>query len=252
MGYVRKRSTRKTYKKRYNASRSVSASQVATIAKRVYKGAAETKQQLMSDGSPSAALLYHNQDHLMFNGFNMLDTHHGTLDDAVGFSGANGSRIGDEVMPVGLKIKFLFETPPDRANIYIRFLLLKGHDSYLDSTLPWHVNSLAFPNVLLNNVDTDKVKVVMSKVWKIGHDAKDARTTSAAIVINNVCQPRQIYCDLRRLGRYTYRHDGTTITHGKHYDIKAYLCAYDEFGSLITDNICKYTAQSTFYFKDNC
>jgi len=250
--YVRRPRSTRTRKKRYAGKRSVSARQVATIARRVFKKSSETKQQLMSDGSPSAALLYHNQDHLMFNGFNLLDTHHGTLDDAIGFSGANGSRIGDEIFPTGLKIKFLFQTPPDRANIYIRFLLLKGHDSYLDSTLPWHVNSLAFPNVLLNNVDTDKVKVVMNKVWKIGSDAKDARTTSAAIVINNVCQPRKIYCDLRKLGRYTYRHDGTTVTHGKHYDIKGYLCAYDEFGSLITDNICTYTAQSTFYFKDNC
>lgn len=240
-----------TRKRRY-VRRPLTVSSVKTIARKVYRRQAESKQQLMSDGSPTAALLYHNSAHQMFNGFNLLDTHHGTLDDAIGFSGANGSRIGDEIMPTGLKIKFLFETPPDRANIYIRFMLLKGHDSYLGSSIPWHVNSLAFPNVMLNNVDTDKVKVLMNKVWKIGSDAKDARTGSATIVINNVCQPRSIWCNLRNLGKYTYRHDGTTVTHGKHYDIKGYLCAYDEFGSLITDNICKYTAQSTFYFKDNC
>jgi len=249
MAYVRKRST-KTYKKRYNAKRSVSAKQVATIARRVYRKQAEPKQHLQADGTPTAVNLYHNQSHCMFAGNNLLRTHHGVEDDGVSFV---GSRIGDEIFPTGIRINFLFETPLNTPVMHIRFLLLKGHDSYLVSSVPWHANALSFDNVMLNMIDTDKVSVLMSKVWKIGHEAKDPRTGDGTQIITDpVCQPRKIYCNLKKLGRYTYRHDGSNVQHGKHYDIKAYLCAYDEFGKLITNVSCKYTAQSIFYFRDNC
>lgn len=250
---VYRRKSTKTSKKRYATRRVVSARQVATIAKRVLKKNAESKQHLNADGSPVAQSLYHNQSHCMFggsDGANLLGTGHGVLDDSSPFTG--GNRIGDEIWPTGLRINFLFQTPSDRANVYVRFILLKGHDSYLGASVPWHANALAFDNVLLNMVDTDKVKVLMNKVWKLGHDAKDARTSDGVIVVNNVCQPRKIYCDLRKLGKYTYRHDGANFSHGKHFDIKAYLCVYDEFGDLITDKLVDYTAQSIFYFRDNC
>lgn len=248
MVYARR--PRKTTKKRYNAKRSVSTKQIATIARRVYRKQAEPKQHLQADGTPVAVNLYHNQSHCMFSGNNLLRTHHGTEDDGIAFV---GSRIGDEIMPTGIRINFLFQSPLESPVMYVKFLLLKGHDSYLTSSVPWHANALSFDNVLLNMVDSDKVRVLMSKVWKIGDTAKEARTaTGSATNVDPVCQPRKIYCNLKKLGRYTYRHDGTNVQHGKHYDIKAYLCAYDEFGKLITDVVTTYTAQSIFYFRDNC
>lgn len=253
MAYARR--PRRTTKKRYASKRPVSASQVATIARRVYRRQAEPKQHLNADGSPTATQLYHNQSHCMFSGSNMLGTMHGVYDDTNTFS-PTGSRIGDEIMPTGLRINFIFQVPIDRQTVYVRFILLKGHDSYLGNAVPWHANSLAFDNVLLNMVDTDKVKVLMNKVWKLGHDAKTALINPPQSASNNshnlVCAPRKIFCNLRKLGKYTYRHDGTQVAHGKQFDIKAYLCAYDEFGDLITDNIIDYTAQSIFYFRDNC
>jgi len=257
MGYVRKRSAKKVYKKRYTGSRGVSAQQVATIAKRVLKRNMEGKQHLLADGSPTATNLYHNQSHCMFggsDGANLLGTSQGVFDDSHVFS-ATGSRIGDEIFPTGIRINMIFQVPIDRQTVYIRFILLKGHDSYLGASVPWHANALAFDNVMLNMVDTDKVKVLKNQVFKLGHDAKTALINPPATASNNshnlVVSPRKIYCNLRGLGKYTYRHDGTNTSHGKHYDIKAYLCAYDEFGDLITDNVVKYTAQSIFYFRDN-
>lgn len=256
MAYA-KRPARKTYKKRYASKRPVSASQVATIARRVFRKQAEPKQHLNADGSPLATNLYHNQSHCMFggsDGANLLGSSLGVLDDSG--QGTGGSRIGDEIMPTGLRINFIFQLPIDRQTVYIRFILLKGHDSYLTGSVPWHANSLSFDNVMLNMVDTDKVTVLMNKVWKLGHDAKGALINPPQPASNNshnlVCAPRKIYCDLRKIGKYTYRHDGANFSHGKQFDVKAYLCAYDEFGDLITDNVCKYTAQSIFYFRDNC
>jgi len=253
-----RRKSTKTTKKRYTRSRVVSARQVATIAKRVLKKNAESKQHLNADGSPTATSLYHNQSHCMFggsDGANLLGTSHGVFDDSSTYT-AGGNRIGDEIWPTGLRINFIFQVPIDRQTVYVRFILLKGHDSYLGAAVPWHANALAFDNVMLNMVDTDKVKVMMNKVWKLGHDAKTALINPPQTASNNshnlVCSPRKIYCDLRKLGKYTYRHDGTNFSHGKHFDIKAYLCAYDEFGDLITDNVIDYTAQSIFYFRDNC
>jgi len=252
-GYKRKRSpitSQKGTRKRRLVRRPVSVSQVKTIARRVYRQRAEPKQHLQADGSPTAVNLYHNQSHCMFAGNNLLRTHHGLEDDGISFL---GSRIGDEIMPTGIRINFLFESPLNTPVMWVRFILLKGHDSYLGASVPWHANALTFDNVLLNMVDTDKCTVLMNKVWKIGNEAKDARTGDGTqIITDRVCQPRKIWCNLKKLGRYTYRHDGSEVSHGKHFDIKGYLCAYDEFGRAITNVVTTYTAQSIFYFRDNC
>lgn len=227
-----RRAPRKSYKKKSNyKKRSVSYSQIAKIAKRVSLRQAETKHHTVNYGNYA---LYHNVSRRVDT--NLLSVQQGTGDTG------NNSRIGDEVIPVGVKLYLQFEQMIDRPNVQFKVWVLKGREGEFGSSVPLKIIS---GNNLMDPIDTEKCSVVKSMYFKfnqnnIVHDGDVA-------VNKRVVNCRKVWIPLKR-SKYTY--EGDNNSNGKWWNMPLYVCAYDASNTLVTDHISNLHIASEFFFKD--
>lgn len=262
MPYARKSAPKRTYKKRYNAKRPVSAKQVKSIAKSVLFKATESKQHTQTTYSllnlTGQENLYHNQSHMVGAWANLMRTIPGLEDSNGKFSPLGvplpfeqGSRIGEQIFISGLSIKFLFTLPADRSSVLLRIMVLSGADYDISQAHPiiWKQDASLMHNVILDRVDTKRQKIVAAKNITLNHPntmshpQHNTSTTTEKMLTMWIPFKNK---------RYSYSSVSGTEHHGdtKSGDYCLSIAAYDKSGALITDVVAKVACTCTMYFKD--
>lgn len=203
---------------------------LVSLIKNVARGQQETKMAIQSFGSN----MFHNVSLKVFN--NNLATTQGVTDGS-----ALSNRIGDTVLPVGLKLFMQFRQPVDRPNVSWKVWVLKVFGSASAPTFLPRKNITG--NLFLDPIDTEACSVV--KV--INFKADDNYWQGSNATSKESCHFRKVWIPLPSV---PYVYSGDNASQGKRYTIVTYAACYDTFGTLETDNIGTINFQSVFYFKD--
>lgn len=205
---------------------------------------AETKEAMSTSGNGGTSVsLFHNVSKRLTG--NLMITKQGVSDNPGGVAGAiepdNLVRIGDEIQPLNMKIYMAFRQPSDRPNVTVRVYVLKFPGQIVPPTfVPFKAVTLYN---FLNPIDTEKCKVVKIKTYKLPSDY----WTGTAAESKEACFFRTINLNFPKT---KYRYSGDDLTNGQSYNLALYACAFDTFGTLITDNIMTMSYNAVLKFKD--
>lgn len=227
MAYKRKFAKRRFGRKaRPYAKRSMTAKTVAKIARRVTLKAAEPKHYNFNFGKTE---MNHNSFVLM---------HLNKSDAMPDFGSLDSERVGDQINSSGFKIKMLLGQKADRPNVTFRIYILKvpKGSSYVYNQ--WF--EATTNNVLLDNPNTDFVKVIGRHTWK-PHDGAMDNATDEYVYTRSLWVPhKKIVKFGPASGARTHNDD----------DIYFLIAPFDAYGTLITDNIAYIQMLSTIYYRD--
>lgn len=222
---VYRKSSKKVYK-----SKPITKSNVLSIVKKAQLKSAESKFKLRNHGLNT--LLHNVVSYYALNiGANCLPTQ-GTAD---------GERIGDKINVGGLFVRMMFFQKLDRHNVSFTVRVLKL--SPLGSTTYGAIFDNTTGNSLIDQINKDACKVLYSKTIKkiINPDLSGVGGADKEFSFTH-----KFFIPYRK--EYVFQ----TNNSYSHNDTDLYLqiCAYDTYGTLITDNIANVQILSNLYYKD--
>lgn len=201
-------------------------------------GTQETKQVVNSNQANhfhNGGVLHTGRPGLMIN--NLLATQQGIGDT----KNTNKNRIGDTILPVGVKIMFQVVQPADRPNVSYKVWIVK----HTSSTSPVSLaTNPATNNLMLDSIDTERANPQLIKVFRF---SGASYWTGDPGNSKEVCFHRKLWM---KLPKKQYVYNGDNSESGKEYNLSVYVGAYDTAGTLVTDVICSSTITSVLYFKD--
>lgn len=206
----------------------------SSLIKLIKKVTLKTQETKMATHNTDVFNINHNISYKIRN--NMLLTSQGVA-DSLGVFG----RIGDTVMPIGLKCYMTFRQPADRPNVTWKVWILRFAGAV---TPPTFVPVKAITtNLMLDPIDTEQCSVI--KVFT--HKAKESYYNGTLGSSKEICEFKKIWLPLPKT-QYTY--SGDNSGNGKNYQYTLYVTAYDTLGTLLSDTIGSFQASCSFYFKD--
>jgi len=148
----------KTYKKKY-VKKSVVPRGLTAMVKRITLGTQETKRSLNVNSAKSTVV----QSRLLSLDSVPLRTGNGPNDPETG--GLYQNRIGDEVTPVGLKIKFMVALDPRQSQVKFRWMFVKS--AFGDVPTTDNLFKGISNNKQLDEIDTERWTVMSQKFFTI-------------------------------------------------------------------------------------
>lgn len=152
------------------------------------------------------------------------------------------NRIGDTVIPIGVKLYMTFRQPADRPNVTFKVWILKTYGNVLPPVFV-PVKGIT-GNLMMDPIDTEKATIVKVITVK----APDNYFNGTVGNSKEMTFFRKLWIPCARTP-YVYGQDGGPL--GKKWQMAMYVTAYDTFGSLITDIIGGFACSQSFYFKDS-
>lgn len=231
--YGPNRSTLTKYKNRVNKRGTL-----VRLIKKISLGQHETKQvhRVLENINVN-----HNQGYAFTN---LLYTTQGINDNDTGANNYN-CRLGDEVQGKGISIKLWIANKLDRPNIMYRLVVFKYQSQSIPTLSSIFVG--ANGNKIMDDLDREYITPVYQKLFnlQVGYSAYpsgslgDADGREAHIY-------KKIYIPLK--DKKIHYNNGGSVP--KFVDYGFALIPYDSYGTLTTDNICSFSYQMKFYFKD--
>jgi len=148
-------------------------------------------------------------------------------------------RVGDQIQVNGFKIRALFGQKADRPNVNFRWFVIEAPKGLGASYANFFQNVTS--NVLLDEVNTDAVKVIRSG----GMRPNQAGLTATGD--DEFTFAKKWYIPYKRL--YKFGPAAATTAHNQP-EVYLIVFAYDAYGSLITDNIAYISAVKEVFYKD--
>jgi len=203
-------------------------SAIARIARRVIYRQMETKNVYVDGGKLE---LNHNVPQVAF---------HFTNSNYFPSQGTNDKqRIGDKIMLSGFRVRALFGQKADRPNVNWKVWLLEVNPGDVYSYSSWFQNVTG--NALLDDINKDRCKVL--KTWNF----KPNRDVSSGTGGDEFTFVRKFWIPYRK--KVPFATDGDTSPNLPK-NLYMIACAYDAYGTLVTDNIAYIDRYANTYFKD--
>lgn len=238
--YVSRASAARTIQSRFRARKSL-----RRTVKRVALSQCETKtaNQRYAGGS-DAQPLFHNISDFWSN---LLATSQGT-DDPQGVDQYRESRVGNEIILRGLKVRFMFLSTVDRPNLNIMCYIYRYNARIGQTATTFWAGPAgqgATNNRFLDHPNSDRVKVLRKFVVQNRNNYNI--TDSGSNRVHTVY--REIYLPLKNR-KIKYDNDTQSGTVPMFTDIGICVTAFDATNSLASDEVGYWTASSQLYFKD--
>lgn len=175
---------------------------------------------------------------------NLFFTRQGTGDNQ-GYSSTNLSRVGDEIIARGLKLKWWLSNKGDRPNVMYNIYV------FYYNTLELPTNSTFWRgtdgvggvmNRMLDQPNPERIKVLK----KFSINSKSQFVGTAPNLYEH-SQYRECWIPFRNK-KIVYRRDNSGVP--QKWDIGFCVVTYDAYGTLTTDTIASFAWSSTLYFKD--
>lgn len=167
---------------------------------------------------------------------NLTGTRRGPNDDI------EASRIGDEIIPIGVRITFTWRCFGEYPDQYFRWWICRGSAGHLPTLLPFRTIAGTSLNVMIDTVDTEKIKIVKSGTFR-SHGANETHTLSA----NDKTTYRKIWYKFPKM---KIKYPGDEVVP---YPFEYGLYCATFFGTNLGTGetpVCALVNQSAFYFKD--
>lgn len=150
----------------------------------------------------------------------------------------DNQRVGDQINCVGFRCKMLFGQFADRENVtwQVRIVSVPRGTSYAYGT--WFDNVSG--NCMLDDINTDLVKVLKTYTYKYIL-APDSNNTEEFTFIKKIWIPYKKLLKFQANG-------GTQVDDP--VDMYLLICAYDAYGTLVSDNVGYIQLQTQMMFKD--
>lgn len=233
------------YRRKRYTSRLASRRNISRIARAVVLRAAEDKEKTTDHNSGVATELYHNTLKFVAALNSPTSTHMPTQ------GSGDTQRVGDKIIARGFKVHMLFGQKRDRMNVTWRLMVVAQRPGTGALTYAGLFKNVS-GNGLLDEINTDKVTVLMQKYMK-PQDNLGNMSVRVPAVGDDVLDVAKEYTFTRkffvpRKKTYKFEDDGGVNHNDK--EIYIYLVAYDAFGTLTTDNIAYCQVWSKFKYKD--
>lgn len=213
---------------------------LARLVKSVMLKSVETKRS--SQYTVDAAELFHNKTYYAGN---LLATKQGVTDPS-GADVASQNRIGDEVIGLGISLRFFLENLKDHPNVIYKVYIFRYNTQSLplDDTYFWQGlnGSGANMNRTLDKPQTDRLKIIKTMtinpyLGSMGGTNFDSAKTRMF----------QTWIPLKKR-KIQYNADGSNFT--RFTDVGFALLAYDAINTTEITVLSNLQWQSTFYYKD--
>lgn len=158
---------------------------------------------------------------------------------------AQNTRVGDEIYPVGINMKFWLSNKDNRPNVSWRIMIIACPPDQVTAANPGGLFKGTSGNKILDYVDTDKYNIVYQKLLQ--PQAGDYSLESSATNKEH-SRLHSLWIPIR--GRLSYQSDGGTTPKYQRHCLSLVVIGYDAYGTLLTDNIASFTCVGRFYFKD--
>ena len=152
---------------------------------------------------------------------------------------ADNERVGDQIYTQNWRLRMLIGQKGDRPNVSFRWFVLKAPKGSSYSYSDWFINVTT--NVMLDDINTDYLKVLKSGLWRPNEAGLTATGNDEYTFVKEIIVP---YKKLVKFGPA----DGAR-THNDD-DIWFLLCAYDAYGSLGSDNVAYIQVHQEVNYKD--
>lgn len=213
---------------------------LARLVKNVMLKATETKRSSQYTQTPQ--VLFHNKTYYAGK---LLATAQGVTDPH-GADAAGLNRIGDEVIGMGISLRFFLENIKDHPNVIYKVYVFRYNtlESPITDTYFWQGldGSGSNMNRTLDKPHTDRLKILKSMtinpyIGSMGGNGFDSAKTKMF----------QMWIPLGNR-KITYNADGASST--RFTDIGFAVLAYDAVNTTEITELCNLQWQSTFYYKD--
>lgn len=158
------------------------------------------------------------------------------------------NRIGDVIIPRGIKLNMWIANKTDRENTKVRVIVAVLPKAYGGSVVPYDWNPLQQPNsgalgnTMLYPADKDKgVKFLYDKIHVIG--AQQTNNTAN----KEKSQFLRLWIKPKRGSKITFDTTSSTIVNKP---IAIYCVPYEQFNTATTSNIASCAAYMRLYYKD--
>lgn len=151
----------------------------------------------------------------------------------------DNQRVGDQINVSGFKLKLLIGQKADRPNVSFRWFVLRVPKGSAISYTTWFVGTTG--NVLLDDPNTDFVKVLRSGLWR-PNEAGLANTGGDEYTF-----AKRLWIPYKKLIKFGPADAATT-----HNDDDLYftMVGYDAYGTLQTDNIAYAQMGLELHYRD--
>jgi len=204
----------------------------SSFSKRVKRVMFKTCESKSKGTNHQKAELYHNQPASIMH---LNDQTISVPSQGVG----DNMRVGDQINISGYKIRMLIGQKADRPNVTFKYWVLAAPRGATYSYGAFFRNVTG--NALLDQINTDFVKILKSGIWK-PHDGYMDNASDEYTFTKQFWVPRK---KLLKFGPT----DGSNF-HNDTVDIYTVMVAYDAFGTLPTDNIAYVASFSDVFYRD--
>lgn len=219
-----------------------SRASLAKIVKSIALKQSETKYAVLTAENQA---IWHNGGTKTIFAKNLLFTSHGSNQN---------SRIGDEVIAKGLKIKCWFSNKSDRTNVIYRLFVISVPKDQLTADNPSGLFENHHGNLILDQINTDRYKVIAHKQFSI-KGGQLAFTSTVVPPSDTGIRGKEnskyvsMYIPLKNR-KVKYEVDGGGDPKYQNNMLCMGVIAYDAFGTLTIDNIASFAYTTKFYYKD--
>lgn len=234
------------YKKRTHKSGKYSRMKKRSFAARVKKVILKTAETKFIEASSENLQGFHDLFHV--NSW-ALDPY-----SAVAKGTGAQNRVGDEIIPRGMKVKLWLSNKNDRPNVIYRVIIglvprsINGTlitDANLRNYLFRQVDNGAGSNGLLESVNTENGFTVLKD--KLYHNNNTYLTVAGSWANKEHSRVLKFWIKPKKNSRIVYTSTGA-LTKGKMLFFG--VLGYDAYGTLVTDNIYSYAHHYRIYWKD--
>lgn len=152
----------------------------------------------------------------------------------------DAQRIGDAINLSGFRIRAMFGQKFDRPNVTMKMWIVESNlgDTYTYNTFFRNITG----NTLLDDINTDRIKILKSYVFK-----PPVGTTNTTVDSKEYTYVRKFWLPYKR--KVKFLSDGGTDTNLAR-DMHVIVAAYDAYGTLTTDNIGYVQMFVDTYYRD--
>jgi len=150
-------------------------------------------------------------------------------------------RIGDKIVMRGIKVRLLLGQKLDRMNVTFKILVVRVNSDQVPTTVSDLFDNQT-GNIMLDSVNTDRVKVVYHKTIK-KNISPQLDVVGGAKELTHF---HKFYIRAQRNISYS-ANTGKDFSGAKHY---LYVFSYDAYGTLVQDNLAYVQLYSNLYYKD--
>lgn len=222
----------KRYTKKLTRAAPIALSDTKKLIKSVILKTAETKYKSLS--IPKAELFHNVPNSLGTNIMSVMPSQNDT----------DGGRTGDEIYTQGFKFRLMFGSKHDRPNVTYRCFVVK----YQNDLSGWANDYNKFFHNITGNSLLDPVQYKRFKVLKTFKLRSKGTSMEVGEAGKEFVRTKEFWVPLRKKLKFTA--DAENKIANMPEDVNIIVCAYDAYGTLITDNIAYCQGACTLYYKD--